>query len=202
MKDDDLFADWRRTLQASVAYFSSANKGALEQWVCTQLFTNLDLDFDLNEVVPQIDDPPDVIFRDSCFEVKEVLDPGRRRHDEYKKALSKAQAGVHPAELLQMFAPEDMDSAQLGQLVLEELGKLRSKYEQGFRATLNLVLYVDLLRRILKPGPMPAAEPFAMFGWRSVSVIMGWGALVFSASAAAPDFLQKKVGTVTLRQFA
>jgi hypothetical protein len=197
MNDDDLLS-----LEASVEYFSSANKGALEQWVCTQFLANIGLDFDPNGVVLQVDDPPDVIFRNAGFEVKEILDPGRRRHDEYKEALSKARAGAQPANLIQVFTPEVMDPRQVGDLALEELGKLVSKYEPRFQATLNLVLYVDLLRRVLEPGPMPAPEPFAAFGWRSVSVLMGWGALVFWASETAPDFLRANVGTVTLRRFA
>jgi Putative endonuclease, protein of unknown function (DUF1780) len=84
---------WLNAVKESIHFFSSANKGAIERWACTEFLKNIDIDFQPDEVVPQAYDPPDFIFRNASFEVKEILDRGRRRHDEYKDALSNAQAG-------------------------------------------------------------------------------------------------------------
>src|SRR5262249_3318362 len=93
----------RGALKESVAFFSSGNKGAIEQWAFTEFLRNLGVTFQEDEitVIPPGQDPPDIIFRHASFEVKEVLDPGRRRHDEYKQALSKAIAANDPIELIE-----------------------------------------------------------------------------------------------------
>ena len=79
-EEAELLEDQRRALKQSVDFFSSANKGALEKLVCTQFFANIGLEFHADEIILQTDDPPDAIFRGPHFEIKEVLDPRRRRH--------------------------------------------------------------------------------------------------------------------------
>src|SRR5690348_13841895 len=56
-----------------------------------------------SEVWQQI--PPDVKFRDAAFEIKEVLDEGRKRHDEYRDHLRRAWAARSPEELLEPYHP-------------------------------------------------------------------------------------------------
>ncbi len=207
MNDEQLLEDWRHAVKESVDFFTSANKGAIERWACTEFLMNIGLDFQTDEVVLQADDPPDVIFRGARFEVKEILDPGRRRHDEYKEALSKARAATDPADLrvalVKDITPEDITPLGIGSLISAKLAELVSKkyVELRFRASLNLLFYVDLTRHTLKTGPMPDPEAFSTFGFRSISVLMGWDALVYCAASNAPDFLLTKVGTVTLRRF-
>lgn len=199
--------EWLNAVTESIHFFSSANKGAIDRWACTEFLKNIGIDFQPDEVVPQTDDPPDVIFRNALFEVKEILDCGRRRHDEYKDALANAQAAKTEADLHAALAktvtPEDITPLEIGNLISAELTELVSKkyVDAEFRGTLNLLFYVDLTRQTLKPGPMPDPAQFSMFGFRSISVLMGWGALVYCAALNAPDFLLAKVGTVTLRRF-
>jgi hypothetical protein len=138
MSKVDLLEYLRTALKESVAYFSSANQGALDQWVVVEFLTNLGLEFGADEVIRQREDPPDVIFRDAAFEVKEILDPGRRRHDEYRAALAKALATSNPADLAEDVTLEDITPAQIGTVVSELAQSLCDKYEPGFRATLDL----------------------------------------------------------------
>lgn len=204
---NDEHQKWRDAVKQSVAFFSSANKGAIERWACTEFLMNIGLDFQPDEVVLQVDDPPDVTFRGACFEVKEILDPGRRRHDEYKAALSKARAATNlaglRAALFKGVTLEDITPLEIGNLISVESANLVSKKYVGpeFRASLNLLFYVNLTGYTLKTGPMPEPVEFSTFGFRSISVLMGWGALVYCAALKAPDFLLAKVGTVTLRRF-
>jgi putative endonuclease (uncharacterized protein DUF1780) len=68
------------------------------------------------------------------------------------------------------------------------------------RWRLDLLFYVNLAHHFLKnTGPMPDSEAFATFGFRSISVLIGWAALVLCASSRAPEFLREKVGKVTVR---
>ncbi len=199
--------EWLNAVTESIDFFSSANKGVIERWACAEFLKNIGLGFQPDEVVTQADDPPDVIFRSASFEVKEILDRGRRWHDEYKDALSNAQTAktktdLHAA-LLKVVTPEDITPQEIGNLISAELTELVTKkyVDAQFRGTLNLLFYIDLLRHTLKVGPMPDPVTFSTFGFRSISVLMGWGALVYCAALTAPDFLLAKVGTVTLRQF-
>ena len=136
--------EWLNAVKDSIDFFSSANKGAIEQWACTEFLKNIGLNFQPDEVVLQADDPPDVIFRNASFEIKEILDRGRRRHDEYKDALSNAQAAKTEADLhaalLKVVTPENITPLEIGNLISAELTELVSKKYVGaqFRGTLNL----------------------------------------------------------------
>lgn len=87
MDDMEFIEDRRSALAESVKYFSQKNKPERERWVCGSFLRNIDRAFDETEILSQDDEPPDVAFRDVLFEVKEVLDPGRLRHTEYKAAF-------------------------------------------------------------------------------------------------------------------
>ena len=194
----------RGALKESVAFFSSSNKGAIERWAFTEFLRNLGLAFQSDEITVTSpgQDPPDIVFRHDSFEVKEILDPDRRRHDEYKQALSKAIAANDPIELFETADVEDITPLDIATLILSELkGDLADKYEPGFRASLNLLFYINLAHHSLKAGPMPNPADFYHLGWRSVSVLIAWGTLVYFADSYAPEFLRAKVGTVSERDF-
>ena len=70
--------EWLKAVEDSIDFYSSGNKGASERWVCTEFLKNIGLHYEPAEVVSRADDPPDVIFRKASFEVKEILDRGRR----------------------------------------------------------------------------------------------------------------------------
>jgi hypothetical protein len=187
-----------------VAFFSSGNKGPIERWSFTEFLRNLGLAFQSDEITVTSpgQDPPDIVFRHASFEVKEILDPNRRRHDEYKQALSKAIAANDPLELFENADVEDITPLEIATLILSQLKEdLADKYERRFRASLNLLFYVNLVHHSLKAGPMPNPADFSNLGWRSVSVLIGWGALVYFADSYAPEFLRVKVGTVSERHF-
>jgi hypothetical protein len=199
-----LMESMRRALKESVAFFSSRNKGAIEQWAFSEVLRNLGVTFQSDEIIVTSpgQDPPDIIFRHDSFEVKEILDPGRRRHDEYKHALSKALATNDPIELFEYAGINDITPIEIANVILSELkGNLANKYEPRFRTSLNVLFYVDLVHRTLKTGPMPNPADFSNLGWRSVSVLIGWGALVYFADSYAPEFLRVKAGTVSERNF-
>ena len=191
--------DVRAGLAQSVQFFSNEKKPERERWVCRELVRNLNRRAWSRSFQSPADDPPDVVYRDFRFEVKEILDPGRRRHLEYQDALAKAEVATDGAELIHAYAPKFRTPAQVGEMVAAELHNRRHSYEPRLQHSLDLVIYVNLLETSLDSGPMPNAEAFAVGGWRSVSVLMGWNTLVFSARRTAPRLLRKSVGMVSLR---
>jgi hypothetical protein len=62
---------------------SSSNNMKLERErsVCAAFLRCLGIDFSVNDIIAQEDDPPDVIFGPARFEIRELYEEGRRRHD-------------------------------------------------------------------------------------------------------------------------
>lgn len=201
MTDEEFIDDRRRALKESIEYFSAKNKAERERWVCLELVQNLGIAFDEAEIVSPEKDPPDVVFRDTRFEIKEILDPGRMRHAEYKAALQKALTITDPQDLLKLYTPKDITPVQIGERVLAALNDLKHHYPRAVCEETDLLFYVNLLEYQLKIGLMPGVSDFGSFGWRSISAVLGWGALVFFAAPSAPAFLCAKVGAVTIRKF-
>src|SRR5438309_9214308 len=82
-----------RAREESVRAFSSSSRGERERWAVGSSLTNFGVNFDESELQSAAFDPPDVLFRDAAFELKEVYDKGRRRHGEFKASLKKAKLG-------------------------------------------------------------------------------------------------------------
>lgn len=201
MTDKEFIDDRRRGLKESIEYFSAKNKAERERWVCLELVQNLGIAFDEAEIVSSEKDPPDVVFRDAQFEVKEILDPGRMRHAEYKAALQKALTITDPQDLLELYTPKEITPVQIGERIMAELNDLEHHYPRAVCEETDLLFYVNLQQHQLKIGLMPATSTFDSFGWRSISAVLGWGALVFFTAPNAPGFLCAKVGAVTRRKF-
>lgn len=201
MTDEEFLEDRRNALRESVEYFSAKNKPERERWVCHEFIKNLGLSYDEPEVVTPNDEPPDVVFRDCRFEIKELLDPGRRRHAEYKASLQKALKTTDPQDLLEQYTPQDITPQQIGDRILKELKVLQEHYAPSARRHLDVLFYVNLQEHFLKVGPMPPALLFAPYGWRSVSAIIGWSALVMFAAPDASALLASNVSTTIQRKF-
>lgn len=105
MTDDEFLEHRRKDLEASVEYFRSLYKPQREMWVVSQLAGNLGISTAGSDIKPVPRDPPDVFFKDANFEVKEIMDSGRRRHAEYKRALARARVAMNAQELIEHYTP-------------------------------------------------------------------------------------------------
>lgn len=144
------------------------------------------------------EDPPDVIFRGASFEIKEILDPRRQRHREYKEALNSALKTDNPKDLLTKYSPINLTPDQVGDLLLTKLDHLKNRYSQAVKADLDILFYVNLKDHNPTEGPMPSSSIFSGFGWRSVSAVFSLGGFVFYARDDSPDFLFSRNGTKTI----
>jgi hypothetical protein len=77
----------------TVSFLSGDRKPEQERSACAAFLRGLGVPFLVAEVRSTIrgQDPPDVIFRDGCFEVCEVLNQDRKRHDEARALARQAQ---------------------------------------------------------------------------------------------------------------
>lgn len=197
MDDEEYLAEHIKGLEASVAYFAPGTTKARELYTANSFLENLQLTFAEDELVSPDDDPPDITFREARFEIKEILDPGRRRHAEYKAALKRARTLKDPKDSFEMFTPKNAHITDiLGrcELAAEEL---QIKYPDAVKAELDLLFYVNLQKifRLIET-PFPATGYLASYGWRSISFVMGQQSSCIYARDDAPDFIKAALGRV------
>jgi Putative endonuclease, protein of unknown function (DUF1780) len=192
-------------LEASVAYFESANKAVRERDSVIDFLKNIGPRFRRSDVrsVPDGQDPPDVRFDLAAFEVKEMLDPGRKRHAEYKAKLEAARRARTYKELwaLSLYNPRDITvSDLLDEVEGISVGLVGRKYPVATTQVLDLLIYYDLIDVMgLIETPFPTTGADRLNGWRSVSVVMGYRAIVFRATPDAPRFLRRALGCIRHR---
>ena len=189
-----------RDLEASVIFFGAGapQQHAAERWVVKHFLAALGIEFTDEELHNPPRDPPDVAFRDAAFEVKELGEVGRRRHDEYREALARAKAATTPEELIEQFTMEDLLIATVCERILAATATLAAhKYaDERTRRGLDLLFYVNLNPRKLwtfVDGDRPDVSALVREGWRSVSFLHGdRTSRVIHASAGAPAFLRDR----------
>lgn len=198
MYDKEFLAQRIKDLEDSVADYSPNNKQERERWVAEAFLKNLRIEHAKNEIVSPDDDPPDVIFRDARFEIKEIQDPDRRRHDEYKAELKRARTLTDPKDLLQMFIPKDKTLSEIYRHCVESTLSLEKKYPLVVRSSMDLLFYVNLKHVFeVVEIPYPDTSGLASSDWRSVSFVMGQRSCCFFARNDAPDFIRQALGHVS-----
>jgi len=200
MTDDEYLEAQRKARAESVEYFGAASKSEREQWVVRTFLTNLGISYTTTEVV-EGEDPPDVQFRDANFEIKEVLDPGRRRHQEYKEGLEEAIRATKPRDLIKPAPFNEIAISRVYQLILQSGAELaRKKYALELRRKLDLLFYVNLLNTYeFIEAPFPNVTVLSSLGWRSVSFVKGHRSCVLTATDDAPMFLKNGIGRIVHR---
>jgi hypothetical protein len=183
------------SLEESVNYFSSTAKADRELWVCDSFLRNLGIQ-DAGAGLSRVDDdPPDVTYLDLRFEVKEILDPGRRRHAEYKLALERARVSKSMGELAEAWNSEPISLVKIAETVADLAAREAIHYAPSHRRSLDLLCYVNYMNRFPVPDTKQYdATPLGASGWRSVSLICGLFAWVLYSASDAPDLLRNNAG--------
>jgi hypothetical protein len=97
--------DQRKALLESVAFWSPEKKLEREVWVVKTFLRNLDVQYADAELVGESSEPPDINFRSARFEIKEILDPDGRRHEEYRQKLERANSATRLRDLMSSTRP-------------------------------------------------------------------------------------------------
>lgn len=197
--DEKYLSKIRTELEKSVRLFSQAGRTERELYVAEEFLRNLGVPFDDSELAHVADDPPDVRFRQTRFEVKEVMDEGRRRHDEYKARLEAAKAASTLGDLLQRLTPRDITYAEICSRIEQQLHHWTAKYAPVVKAGLDLLFYVNLINVFGYVGELPSRQRWQPYGFRSISFVAGRNSGVLLASELAPEFLRSAEGKVVLR---
>jgi hypothetical protein len=211
MHDGDEDDWWKRETEgrkANVRFFSDANKPEREAAPVRELLryfgvTHEEADLERH---PR-DDDVDVSVFDARFQVSEHLDADRRRHDEFREALSRVEH-AQPGDMGALEVPRtDSRAMDLSELVSRLAGDehlARKTRKTAGRRRLDLLIYVNLRDRHLYPVPVavPPLNIIEQMGWRSVAVLWPPHALVLSAQPDTPDFLRAHLSRcVTFRGY-
>lgn len=196
MKDEEFIASVIKAREESVSFFSNAGKQERERWVVNEFLTNLGLRCSESDVVSSIDEPPDVTYRDGRFEVKEVMDVGKRRHAEYKESLRRAKEAKVVDDLLEEYPPRNITYTEVFDLVGKHLATIRP-YAPATKGNLDLLFYINLedVHGYIS-SEIPSTADCQRQGWRSISFVAGPMGVVLCATASAPSFLRAHVGKV------
>lgn len=186
-----------RAREESVSFFSSQRKPERERWVVSEFLSNLGIQASEAEVISPKEEPPDVQYGDARFEIKEIMDEGKRRHAEYKESLRLAKEAKTASELLELYAPRDIAYTELSRKVQREILLLRP-YAPATKRKLDLLFYVNLEDVLgYVASDLPEVAQFGQFGWRSISFLAGPISAVLYAAPDAPSLLKSLEGKAT-----
>jgi Putative endonuclease, protein of unknown function (DUF1780) len=188
-KDDiELIIESRKK---AVEHFSNDNKKNREIHIVRFFLEILHVNFQEKELIPVPDDPPDVSFRDAHFEVKEILEKNRRRHQECKEALKRATVKTGK-ELCEDYETRTVSLDEIVKRIEETVRKERNLCSTVCKNS-DLLLYVclDSFRYKLEPYRVPEHWK----NWRSISICTNSKlVLVMFADQSAPDFIRSHIG--------
>lgn len=204
------FEEYKKELieyfQESVRLFSNKGKKNLELWIAKRFLEIMRVSYIGSNLQQPKDDPPDVIFSTASFEIMELYDDARRRHDEYKEKLKKVEAAKNYSEVVNV-ENWDLEPLSLEELLAvadEQLQKKKGNYSPDAKASLDVLIYVNLQKIIIDDedliftSPIPQGCSFRQ--WRSVSLLFNRQIVcVAHASPSAPDFIQAHVGKVIIK---
>ena len=185
--------------ELGVDLFSRQFKNWREWKTAVNFLTNLHIGIDEAQVFCSPYDPPDVLYRDAAFEIKEIMDEGRLRHDEVKRSRQRPIKNGAKDELNQ-WSVIDLPPEDASLLVVKQLDVLAKRYLAEVKARTDLLFYINKVNHWFDDGPVPSSDLFEPYGWRSVSAVIDSSvSIVFQADDSAPKFLQENLGIVRHR---
>ena len=194
--------DWKEphriAICNSIQFFSNDGKFEREVWVVRQLLVATGTIFQEPDFKPD-DEPSDVSFQDARFQVKELMQDGRRRHDELRKNLVILEEADSYSDLLESYSPKDITFTEIVEKTLARANSLEeTKYGPKEVCSIDLLCYFNWLDYSIVP---PLEIPEIESNFRSISLVSNTYCAVLRASVSAPHFLQSNVGRVLPNHF-
>jgi hypothetical protein len=180
----------------SATFFSNSMKSERERSVCAVFLRCLGVDFTTNEIVVEKNDPPDAIFGLARFEIMELYEKGRKRHDEYRERLKELQqANSIKDTLISIKWPAPISYGLIYSIIGSELSTKAEKYGSDKCSSLDALVYVSLSKRFLNTNSeIPKFDKIMAQGWRSVSFVIPPYSHVVYCKEGAPKFLSEFEG--------
>ena len=203
MKDSEktYISDLVSHTENSIKFFSNNMKPERERSVCAAFLRCLGIDFSVNDIIAQKDDPPDVIFDPARFEIRELYEEGRRRHDEYRDKLDELkQANSIDDTLIPIKWPTPISYNQIFSGIKSALRSKAQRYGENLCSSLDALVYVSLPQRFLDiNSELSKFEKIMTQGWRSVSFVIPPYSHVVFCKETAPGFLSELSGKTRMK---
>jgi hypothetical protein len=150
--------------------WSNKSKPERERMIVRAFLRCVGVRFSEDEISSCMDDPPDVLFRDTRFEVMEDLE-GRKRGDEWREREQRWAKAERIADLMEPYnASAPMPVTEAFPRSVEALASKAAKYGPGGCAQLDALVYLNLSGQHLwpleRPSDREAAQKAAAQGWR------------------------------------
>jgi Putative endonuclease, protein of unknown function (DUF1780) len=170
--------------------WSNHMKPERERMVCRAFLRCLGIPFDENELINGPAEPTDVSFRDARFQITEIIEPSRRRADEWRKRHERYVSASMINDVLEPpISPRPVSYESCLTIVEEHLHRKAARYG---RACSDLDVLVSM--RAVHHGFLDitsARRPHSTFGiWRSVSILFLPYGEVLATTDRAPAFLR------------
>ncbi len=172
------------------AFLGNKAKPERERSVCRAFLRAIGIAFEEYELIAPTVEPVDVAFRTARFQIREILEPNRRRGDDWKEKEKKYAEASSLNKLMEPYSPPTSVELQiLVPEIVEALSEKAQKYGAGCN-DIDALVYVNLKDQFLAAdSDLPNLDELQSQGWRSVSFVFSpYGVILFSASTA-PDFL-------------
>jgi len=188
--ETDYLEKLRKHASDTRAFLSNKAKPERERSVCRAFLRAIGVSFQDYELVAPTDEPADVAFRSARFQIREILEPNRRRGDDWKETEEKYVEVNSLDELTEPYSPPT--SVGLGALVLkivEALSEKAQKYGAGCN-DIDALVYVNLKDQFLAAdSDLPNLDKLRSQEWRSVSFVFPPYGVILFATSMAPNFL-------------
>ncbi len=190
---EDIFSKWKqeyiRGLEESLAFFRRASKPEQEKWVVRRLLSALAIEFEESEITRGKEEPTDIMFRDAHFQVKEVLDPGRKRTEEYIQKLERAKVAKSFRDVLEDYTPQDISFREIVERCAKYVSDIGNHYGPNERKRTDLICYFNYVDyHETDTIKIEAGNK----DFRSFSVVSNRFCAVINTCVDAPSFLSEK----------
>ena len=151
------------------------------------------MDFLVEEIVTSHEEPPDVLFREARFEIREIIYEPRKRHKEWKTEIQRRKLAKKISDLREPYRSRSRLSYD--NLIARVTKDLDLKlYPPSVRAALDALVYVNLKTCYLDPNSsLRSLCELIDQGWRSVSLLAPPYAHILHTRHSAPPFLRSLV---------
>lgn len=172
---------------------SNRRKSEREQAVCRAFLRSSGIRFSENELVAPCQEPADVCFREARFQVREILEQGRQRGEEWRRRQThweKARSIAGTKE--KWVSPTPMKLSELVQVIGVALEEKSKKYGINGCAVTDALVYVNMTRSrfLIRRSSTGDLSQLKAHAWRSVCVLFPPYGTVLLAHDSAPWFLR------------
>jgi len=198
LPENDFIKERVDATKEAIHFFSNNCKSDREVWVVRHFLSQLCIEFSNEDIHASPDEPVDVVYFDAKFQVKEIYDKGRKRGDEYKESLRKAETATSDSDLLEHYSFKKINCDDVASNVAKWASVWQQKYGPSECMSTDLLFYFNLQNIHVVGNVLTDVDAYSskMAAWRSVSVFLGDCAFVLHVSEKAPGFLKTAKGKV------